>query len=617
MELPRPEAHEFIVADLETDGLNFWENKAFALALSTPDGKDYCLDLRDPKMVEWVLRELPKAQSIVNHNLKFDLHFLESMGFKYDGPLHDTMVYAALLDEHLFEYNLDYLGTKYVGAGKATDIYAKLAALFGGPATKKAQAKNLHRAPWEMLAGYAKQDTRTTLQLFDYQKGKLIEEELEQVAALEMRLLPVLMDMEHRGVRVDLDAAERAIATITEDAGIKQQKLNRLAGFMVNPNPSQSIKDLFKPTWESEGPAPEGGKEKGHWVLSDGTIAGTTDAGKASIDADCLRRMQHPAAKMILDLRQMLKTRDTFLKGHILGYHHKGIVHANFNQTKSDNDLGTGTGRLSCNSPALQQIHKRNKDIAKVVRAVFLPDPGQDWNCRDWSQMDFRVFAHYVDSPRINALYAGNADLDFHQMVADMTGLPRSMTAGIKGNAKQINLGLVFGMGEGKLAQEMGLPFTEEYSRGKTYLRAGEEALAVFAQYHENVPGIKSLLSKAASVAKSRGFVKTILGRRIRFPGGQFTHKAGGLVFQGTAADALKVKIVEIHNALKNTDARILINVHDEADTSMPKGAEGERLNKMVGEIYENFSGVDTPIKFSVPIRSSSGTGPNWWEASK
>lgn len=606
MELPRPEAHEFIVADLETTGLKFWEDKAFALALSTPDGKDYCLDLSNPLMVDWVVHELPKARALVNHNIKFDLHFLEDMGFRYEGELHDTMVYAALLDEHLMKYDLDYLGNKYVGTGKDTDIYAELSKLFGGSPTKNVQAKNLHRAPWDLLSKYAIQDTRTTLKLFEYQRLKLAEEELEQVAGIEMQLLPVLMDMEHRGVRVDLDAAERAVTTITEDAGIKQQKLNRLAGFAVNPNPSGSIKQLFKPTQN----------EKGDWVLSDGTIAGKTDAGAASIDADCLRRMQHPAAKMILDLRQMLKTRDTFLKGHILGHHHKGIVHANFNQTKSDNDLGTGTGRLSCNSPALQQIHKRNKAIAQVVRAVFIPDSGQDWNCRDWSQMDFRVFAHYVDSPRINALYAGNPDLDFHQMVADMTGLPRSMTAGIKGNAKQINLGLVFGMGEGKLAQEMGLPFTEETSRGKTYLRAGEEALAVFAQYHENVPGIKGLLSKAASVAKSRGFVKTILGRRIRFPGGQFTHKAGGLIFQGSAADALKVKIVEIARALKGTDARILINVHDEADTSMPKGAEGERLNKMVGEIYENFSGVGTPIKFNVPIRSSSGTGPNWWIAS-
>ena len=613
MELPIPEAHPFVVADLETTGLKFWEDKAFALALSTPDGKDYCLDLRNPLMVEWVVKELPKARALANHNLKFDLHFLWDLGFRYEGPIHDTMVYGALIDEHLLKYDLDYLGKKYVGVGKDTDIYAELAKLFGGAPTKNAQAKNLHRAPWEMLSDYAVQDTRTTLKLLEWQLEELQKQELTQVAQVEMDLLPVLLDMEHIGVRVDLDKAERAIKEIDEEAKIKQEKLNRLAGFPVNPNPSSSIKKLFEPIWVPN-PKKEG---DGHWRLIDGTIAGKTDAGAASIDSDCLRRMAHPAAKMILSLRQLLKTRDTFLKGHILGHHNNGIIHANFNQTKSDNDLGTGTGRLSCNSPALQQIHKRNKEIAQIVRAIFLPDIGKDWGCRDWSQMDFRVFAHYVNSPKISAMYAQDPDMDFHQMVADLTGLPRSMTPGIKGNAKQINLGLVFGMGEGKLAQEMGLPFTEEMSRGKAYLRAGDEALAVFEQYHENVPGIKGLLSKASSVAKSRGFVKTVLGRRIRFPGGQFTHKAGGLIFQGSAADALKVKLVEIHQLLKGTNARILLNVHDEVDTSLPKGEEGRKIDEAIGEIYENFSGVRTKIKFDVPIRSSSGIGPNWWEASK
>lgn len=610
MEVPEVAKFDFVVADLETTGLKFWSDSAFALAISTPDGKDYCLDLRERMAVEWVQKELPKAKAIANHNLKFDLHFLWDLGFKYDGPIHDTMIYAALLDEHLLKYDLDYLGTKYVGVGKETSIYEELAKLFGGAPTKNAQAKNLHRAPWPMLSNYAVQDTRTTMALLQWQLPEIEKQELQRVAALEMDLLPVLLEMEHYGVRVDLDAAERAVHNITGQVALKQRLLNDLAGFTINPNPSGSIKQLFKPQYV-------GDEKTGHWVLCDGTIADKTEAGAASINADCLRRMKHPAAKMILDLRQLLKTRDTFLNGHILGHHHDGIIHANFNQTKSDNDLGTGTGRLSCNSPALQQIHKRNKEIASVVRAIFIPDYGQDWYCRDWSQMDFRVFAHYVNNPRINSLYASDPDLDFHQMVADMTGLPRSMTPDIKGNAKQINLGLVFGMGEGKLAQEMGLPYTTEMRRGKEILIPGEEALEVFEKYHENVPGIKGLLSKAGAKAKAVGFVKTVLGRRIRFPGGQFTHKAGGLIFQGSAADALKVKLVEIHRALKGTDARILLNVHDEVDTSMPKGAEGDRLNKVVGEIYECFDGERTPIKFRVPIRSSSGIGPNWWEASK
>lgn len=606
---PKIDRYPYVAIDLETTGLKFWEDRIIALAISTPDGRDWCLDMRDTAEVAWARENLPKAKLLVNHNIKFDLHFLRAAGIDLSQvPVADTMVFAALLDEHLMKYDLDSLGNKYLGIGKDNTIYERLADIFGGQPTKHAQAKNLWKAPWGLLIKYAMQDTRTVLRLYEHQVGRLEAEELGRVADLEMRLLPVLLDMEHRGVRVDLERANNAAKQISEQAVLKQEKLNRLAGFPVNPNPSHSIKKLFEPKWIDQG---------GYWELNDGTRCSTTDAGQASIDAECLRRMKHPAAKMILDLRTMLKTRDTFLNGHILGHHHNGVIHANFNQTRSDNDLGTSTGRLSCNAPALQQIHKRNKEIASVVRAIFIPDGGQDWGCRDWSQMDFRVFAHYAANPRILRMYADDPELDFHQMVADLTGLPRSMTPGIKGNAKQINLGLVFGMGEGKLAQEMGLPFTEEEHNGKTFLRAGEEALEVFRQYHENVPGVKSLLSKASSVAKSRGYVKTVLGRRIRFPNGLFTHKAGGLIFQGSAADALKQKIVEAHEILKGTEGRLLINVHDELDTSMPKGREGERIAEAMRESYECFDGVRCPVKFDVPIRSSYGSGPNWWEASK
>jgi DNA polymerase-1 len=357
--------------------------------------------------------------------------------------------------------------------------------------------------------------------------------------------------------------------------------------------------------------------ESGRWKLIDGTYAETTEGGAPSINADVLRRMRHPAAGKILKLRQLIKTRDTFLLGHILGHHHDGVIHANFNQTKSDNDLGTGTGRLSCNAPALQQIHQRNKEVAQIVRAVFVPDEGQEWHCHDWAQMDFRVFAHYVQNPRVFKMYRENPDADFHQMVSDMTGLPRSPTVGIKGNAKQINLGLVFGMGEGKLAQEMGLPYTTETDKsGREWTRAGDEAKEVFRKYHEAVPGVKDLLSLASTRAKSRGHVRTILGRRIRFPGGQYTHKAGGLIFQGSAADALKVKLVEVHEALRGTEARLILNVHDEFDVSAPVGSR-DTIGTQVQRVIRHFDGEGTPIKFDVPIMSDLGIGPNWWEASK
>ncbi len=599
-----------VAIDTETTGLSFWKDKVFGVSVSTPDGKDYYWDTRDhgPRLVSWLNGQIRNSRCIfVGHSMKFDVHFLREMGVQLPLDRIDcTMVRAALLDEHRMAYDLDSLGMDCIGVGKDTDIYQKLADLFGGKPTRHEQIKNLPRAPVELVAHYAKQDTRTTLLLWQWQEEEIVWQELVRVHNLEKQLMPVLVDLEHRGVHVDVDKAELAAEEITKIVGVRQKTLDELAGMPINPNPSGSIHKLFNPKWDADSKK---------WVATDGTLIDSTAAGKPSIDANTLRRMKHPAAAMILELRKLIKARDTFILGHIMNYHHNGVIHANFNQTKTEGDVGTGTGRLSVNGPALQQIPKRDKELASIVRSLFIPDNGQDWSCIDWAQMDFRVFAHYVNNSKITAMYHADPNTDFHQVTADLTGLPRSARFAGDPNAKQINLGLVFGMGSGKLAAEMGLPFESVIRRGKEYLTPGEEAMAVFEKYHSSVVGVDSLLKRASSVARSRGYVKTIMGRHIRFPGGQFVHKAGGLIFQGSAADALKQKLVEVHKFLDGTDARLLLNVHDEFDSSIPKG-DTKTVNGMK-DIVECFDGINTPIKFNVPIRSDHGIGPNWWMASK
>jgi len=602
---------EYLALDTETTGLKWWSDRVFGVSISTPDGEDYYWDIRrDPHAVEYLRDQVPRCNLVICHNAKFDWHMCREIGIRFPADrVDDTMVRAALIDEHLLSYDLDTLGKKYLGQGKDSDIWQDLAELFGGRPTKNGQVANLPRAPKSLVGRYAKQDTRTTLKLWQWQRAEIEKQGLHVVAELERELLPVLVDMEHGGVAIDIEAAELAVKDIDHATKQAQYDLNQLAGFEVNPNPSNSIKELFKPKKD----------ESGNWVVRDGTRVAATPAGAPSIDSDALRSMKDPAAALILNLRKLIKTRDTFLKGHILGHHHNGVIHANFNQTKSDNDLGTGTGRLSVNAPALQQIHKRDAGIASVVRALFLPDSRSEWVCNDWSQMDFRVFAHYVNDERILKMYETDPDTDFHRLAADLTGLPRSPRFAGDPNAKQINLGLVFGMGQGKLAAEMGLPYTVESSDDgkKQWLKPGDQAVEVFNKYHAAIPGVQDLLKNASSVAKSRGHVRTIMGRHIRFPRGQFTHKAGGLIFQGSAADALKVKLIELHRFLKEQDcgARLLLNVHDEFDTSVP--LDSPDIKPEITRIVTDFSGATTPIKFRVPIRTDQGCGPNWWTASK
>lgn len=591
--------------DTETTGLFWWKDKVFGIALSTEDSATWYWDIRQkPEVVKWLNDLILSNPSCrwVGHNLKFDYHFLREAGVTLPEDRIDcTMIRAALINEHEPTYELDFLARKYAGTKKDSEIYDEMAKLFGGRNTRNSQMPNISKAPEEMVARYAKQDVLATLKLYQWQETQIGE--LSKVHDLERRLMPVIIRMEQDGVRVDVDRAEDAVRRLSVRIEKEHAALNTLAGFEVNPNPSGSITKLFEPKLG----------EDGEWYLNDGTRADKTDGGKASINADCLRRMKHPAAKMILDLRKMLKTRDTFLSGHILGHHDDGIIHCNYNQTKNDAEAGTGTGRLSVTNPALQQIPSRDKEIKSIVRPVFLPDEGAEWLGMDWSQFEFRVANHYGQVPAILQAYKNNPNLDFHQLVSDMTGIPRNAQYAGGPSSKAINLGLAFNMGAGRLAQEIGLPFTEEIMQdGRVFAKPGPEAIAIFEKYHTANPGMRNMQQKASAIARERGYVQTMMGRRIRFPGGQFVHKASGLIYQGTSADAMKVKLIEIDRYLTENDAgRLLLSVHDEVGISLEKDADP----KAIADIYTCFDGVNCEMKFRVPITCDWGVGTDWYTA--
>jgi DNA polymerase I-like protein with 3'-5' exonuclease and polymerase domains len=233
----------------------------------------------------------------------------------------------------------------------------------------------------------------------------------------------------------------------------------------------------------------------------------------------------------------------------------------------------------------------------------------------DWSQFEFRVANHYGAVPAILSAYASNPDLDFHQLVSDLTGIPRNAQYAGGPSSKAINLGLAFNMGSGRLAQECGLPYTEEEGpNGNTYLKAGPEAMAMFEKYHAANPGMRNTAQKASSLAKERGFVHSMMGRHLRFPGGQFVHKASGLIYQATSADCMKQKLIELHTYLKHHSCgRLLLTVHDEVGISLDNDSKEHAAE--IARIYTTFDGVECPIKLRVPITCDWGTGADWYQA--
>lgn len=612
LNLSRLSEYPLVSIDCETTGLHWYEDKAFGIAVAAHDGERIAsgyFDIRErPAIVTALKAQLPRVKRLVNHNMKFDAHFLLNLGIKVPfDRLECTSVRAALIDEHEPSFSLDSLGLKYAGQGKATGVYEELAAMFGGKPTREAQMKNLHRAPAKLAAKYATPDPEIAINLWLWQEEEIKRQGLEQVWGLERQLMPVLIDMEREGVRIDEELTRKSLAKMDSLIKRNQWNLEKAVGRSFNANSPPQVKALFDPKK----------REDGRWWIGT-TQLETTDTGGPSVGAEALRDLEEKGnsfAGLILAVRKSSKARQ-FLEKHILGHLVGDRVYPNYNQTRGDNELGTGTGRFSVDDPALQQIPSRDEDIASIVRACFIPDDGADWICADWEQFEFRWFAHYAQTPSLLRAYQEDPTKDFHQMVADLTGIPRKPRFAGDANAKQINLGLVFGMGQGKMAAEMGLPHTVERRNDKEWLAPGPEAMEVFDRYHAAIPGVKALLEQASSVARSRGYVQTVMGRHIRFPGGKFTHKAGGLVFQGTSADCMKQKMIELHPIAKREGFKMLLSVHDELNFSMPKNV-AKRGAKITKHVLQTFDGEQCPIRCRVPILSSVASGPNWYEASK
>lgn len=606
MPLPDFTKYPEISFDTETTGLSAQAgDRVFGFSISS-DKSDIYVDIRkNPEYIPQLNRQLKDYKgTIAVHNLPFDYTISKFSGINL--PLDrcvDTCMTACLVNEHEVSYSLDNLARKYTNEHKKGDeLYDQLAKMFGGRATKNVQIKNISRAPEHIVGPYAIGDTRATLALHKYQKRQIETQGLEKIVAFEQSLTPFIIKAQMEGVRVDTDAAERSVGVLSEEIKILQKSLDLMAGFKCNPQPSKDMQKLFSPEWRD-----------GRWWANDGTPLEETDAGSPSLDADAMRLMKHPAAKLILELRSLIKTRDTFIVNHVLESAHNGRVYPTINQAKGEGG-GTGTGRLSYTGPALQQIPDRNKKVAEIVKSIFLPDEGHSWVDADMASFEVRIFAHLVGTPDIIKAYTDDPERDFHQFVADLTGLVRNATYNGQPNAKQLNLSMIFNQGNGTTAEKMNMPWTWEsfidrYGKEVVYKKAGEEAMSVIDRYHLALPGVKMLAEGCKRKAEQRGYIFTRYGRHLRFPNGNKTYKASGLLIQATAADENKKNWMLINEAIEGTGARLILNTHDSYSLSIPIGSE-EKVARAVKERVEQDRGLRVPLILEV-----QKPGINWWDS--
>lgn len=607
---PRINPKEPIGFDYETTGLQYWhpDFRVVGVSVATMDGQGWYWDIREnPQVVNW-LRDLLRDRLVAAHNAQFEVQCTRVLGIDPRAvEWYCTMVGQCLIDEHLMSYSLATVA-RHNGIETRKDEHIEAMRSAMGWKNAAEVMQRFAEIPSSIAAPYGISDALDAIEIFKKHRDEITRQSLHEVVQLEMNLLPVLADMSWGGVRVDLEAAHAAIPALDEKEERLQREVNELAGGPFNVNSSPQIRDFFKPEPVN----------RFQWRLIDGTLVGPTKGGKGpSLDQNAMREIKHPLAAKILDLRKTIKLRDTFIRGHVIGSADQdGYVHTTFNQTRNDADAGTVTGRLSSTDPALQQITKRDKGNAAILRSMFLPDPGELWLCADYSQVDFRCGAHLQNDPDVLAAYRENPALDYHQVVSDMTGIPRNPPYAGAPNTKQVNLGLSFGAGQGKLAFMMGMPYEIREYKGKMQYIPGPEATAIFELYHKKLPAVKEFMKRAENVAKESGYVRTQIGRRLRFPRGFGAHKAAGLLYQAYAADLHKAGLVMVDRVIRENKlpARLMLSVHDEIGVSMP---QDDDVCREIVKWYTYFGADDSPIKMRVPIAASADYGVNWYEASK
>ena len=527
----------------------------------------------------------------VFHNAMYDVGWLDALGLKVHGRIIDTMIAAPLINENRFNYSLKDLSKEYVGETKSEALLYEAAKEWGVDAKSE-----MWKLPPMYVGPYAEQDAAVTLKLWHVLQRKIIKEEVTEIFNIESELFHVLFAMKKNGVRIDIEKAEH-IKTDFENAEKKiQHQLNKTCGFELEILAPLSIAKAF---------------DKLNIKYN------RTPTGLPSFDKNFLATRSNPFAQNIVKARELNKARTTFIDS-ILKHSYRGRIHADVNQLRSETG-GTISGRLSMQNPNLQQIPARNKDIGPKIRQLFIPEKGEEWGCFDYSQQEPRILVHFTELVNQRPDLAWDVSsvkklvddykidsTDFHQSVADMAGIDRKQ-------AKTINLGMMYGMGKGKLGSELGLD--------------EDDTNDLWKQYHANVPFVKAMTEGTANRAKEKEFIRTLLGRKCRFhlwepvaygihkplpkkqaedeygPGPirpAFTYRALNRLIQGSAADQTKKAMIDVFKE----GITPLIQVHDELDISV----YSEEQKQKVIEIMRDAVPLEVPSKVDCEI------GPSWGE---
>ena len=422
----------------------------------------------------------------VFHNAMYDVCWIrQETGLMVQGPIVDTMIAAAVIDENRYRYSLDSLGKDYLDEQKYKYDLEEVAAEF----TDKPM-ENMDLLPYSVVKDYAEQDVNLTLKLWELFRdiikkpfpvqGTSKTKNLENIFKLEMDLFPCLVDMRFKGVRIDVERTKN----LGDKLKKKQQRLikfiKKRTGVEIEIWAAASIKVLLD-------------------KLNIKDYETTAKSGQAKLSKSYLESHKNIYLRAIARARNYDKIINVFVNG-ILKFVHNGRIHAEINQIRSEKG-GTVTGRFSMSKPNLQQIPARGR-YGDIIRSFFLPEEGHEWGSFDYSQQEPRLVVHYAMKngyqgvEEIAEEYTTNSKTDFHEKVANMAKITRKQ-------AKTINLGLFYGMGKGRLAKSLELD--------------PEDAEDLFEKYHREVPFVRKLSKGLMDYAEKNKFIFTLEDRLCHF----------------------------------------------------------------------------------------------------
>ena len=574
---------EFLAFDTETDSLDFTQANLVGLSLAANEEKSYYIPVGHdydgaPKQLdlEVVLKKLKpiiESTPLIGQHLKFDRNVLSNYDITINEIENDTMLMSYVFDPTATRHNLDAMAGHYLNVKTTT---------FEDVAGKGVKQLTFNQIPLEKASDYAAEDADITFRCYAHLKPKLAKTpSLEKVLSeIEIPLVPVLSDMEQAGTLVDKDSLKIQSNNLGQRISGLEEQAYREAGKEFNLASTKDLRAIFFDEMELP-------------------VVKKTPGGQPSTDESVLQELanQYELPKILLEHRTLAKLKSTYTDSLPQQISAKtGRVHTSFHQAV------TSTGRLSSADPNLQNIPIKT-DEGRLIRTAFVAPKGYQLLAVDYSQIELRIMAHLSEDKGLISAFENGEDI--HSVTAaEVFAEPgEEVTAEQRRGAKAINFGLIYGMSAFGLSKALNIsrPVAADY----------------IDSYFHKYPGVKLYMERTKELAKEKGFVETFFGRRLYLPGihsGRSRMAAERAAInapmQGTAADIMKIAMIDIHKWLASSkfDARMIMQVHDEVILEV-KDQDTAEVEKKVSQIMQDAA------KLRVPLEVESGIAKNWGEA--